>query len=79
MSIIAPISALSIPSVHLSDDEHQEILEEFSHTNYGEKFPSQILIPHNVTLTPTLHNAKFPEKTSGNANGRNFIVEFPSG
>ena len=52
-SVIAPIHALSIPSVHLSDDECHEILDKVPSTNYGEKFPSRIMakIPDNVTLT----------------------------
>ena len=33
-SVIAPICAMSIPSVHLSDDKHQEIPDEFPSTNY---------------------------------------------
>ena len=39
MSVVAPVSALSIPSIHLSDDEHQEIPEEIPCTSHGEKFP----------------------------------------
>ena len=39
-SVIAPISTLSVLSVHLSNDEYQEILEEFPSTNYGEKYPA---------------------------------------
>ena len=63
MSVIAPISALPIPSVHLSDIEYQEITEEFPGTKYGEKYPVEITakVPHNVTLT--LHHAKLPDKT----------------
>ena len=29
MSVIAPTSAMSIPSIHMSDDKHQVILEQF--------------------------------------------------
>ena len=63
MSAIASIHASFILSVHLSDDEHLEILKEVPSTNYGEKIPVKVLakIPDNVTLT--LCNAKFLEKT----------------
>ena len=37
MSVNAPIHALSILSIHPSDEEHQEILDAFTGTNYGEK------------------------------------------
>ena len=79
MSVIAPISALSIPSIHPSDNEHQEIPDKFPGTNNGEKNPSKIMvkIPDDITLT--LHNAKFPVKIPGNVNGVNYLVEFPSG
>ena len=43
MSAIAPISALSILSVHPSEDEHQEIPDEFPSTNHGEKFLVEIM------------------------------------
>ena len=36
-SVIAPICASSILSVHLSDDKSQEIPDEFPGTNYGRK------------------------------------------
>ena len=70
---------MSIPSIHLSDVEHQEIPDEFPSTNHGEKFPAEIMakIPYDITLI--LQNAKFPEKTPGNFNRGNFMVEFPSG
>ena len=79
MSVIAPISASSIPSVHPSDNECQEILEEFPGTSYGEKFLAEIMvkIPDNVTLT--LYNMKFPEKTLDNSNEGNHWGEFLSG
>ena len=53
MSVVAPICASSIPSVYPSDNECQEILDEFPCTNYGEKFPSEIMVklPDDVTLT----------------------------
>ena len=63
VSAVASIHAPFILSVHLSDDEHQEILEEVRSTNYGEKIPVKITakIPDKVTLT--LCNAKFLEET----------------
>ena len=63
MSAIAPICASSVLSVDPSDDEHQEIPDEFPGTNHREKFPAKITtkIPDNVT--PTLCKVKFPEKT----------------
>ena len=42
MSVVASIHALSILSVHRSDDEHWEILHKFPGTNYGEENPSEI-------------------------------------
>ena len=79
MSFIAPISALSIQSIDPSDNEYQEIPDEFPSSNYGEKSLVEIMakIPDDITLT--LCNAKFLEKTPGNSNGVNFMVEFPSG
>ena len=35
MSVIAPIDVSFIPPVHPSDNKCQEIMEEFSSTNYG--------------------------------------------
>ena len=68
-SVIAPIRASSIVSVHLSDDEHQEIPAKLPGTNYREKYPVEITvkIPDDVTLT--LCNTKFLEKTTGNLDG----------
>ena len=74
-SVISPIHALSILSIHPSDDECQEILDEFPGTIYWEKLPAGITarIPDDVTLT--LHNVKFLEKTlvilMGKYHGRN--------
>ena len=53
MYVVAPVCASSIPSCHPSDDEHQDILDEFHSTNYGEKFLSEVTvkIPADVTLT----------------------------
>ena len=69
MSVIAPICALSIPSIHPPDVECQEIPEGFPSTNHGENFLIEIMakIPDNVTLT--ICNSKFLEKTPGNSNG----------
>ena len=78
-SVIAPLSALSIPSVHPSDVELQEIPSKIPITNYGEKYLVEITakIFNNITLT--LQQVKFLEKTPGNFNWGNFSVEFPSG
>ena len=75
-SVIAPVSALPIPSIHPTDDECQEFPDEFPSTNYGEKNPSIILakIPDNVTLT--LHQEKFPEETPGTTNRVNYPANF---
>ena len=35
--VVAPICASSVLSIHLSNDEHQEIPDKFPSTNYGEK------------------------------------------
>ena len=43
-SVIAPVSASSIPCIHPSDDEHQNSLGEFPSINYGEKNPSEIMV-----------------------------------
>ena len=76
MSVVTPIHALSEPSVHLSDDEHQEFPDEFPGNNYGEKTPSEIMvkIPDNITLT--LHQAKFLEETPGTTNGVKYLANF---
>ena len=60
-SVITPVHALSIPSIHPSDDKCQEILDKFPCINYGEKFLSDITvkIPDDITLT--LHLVKFRE------------------
>ena len=77
MSVIAPVHASPIPSVHPSDDECQEFPEKFPGTNYGEKKPSKIMakIPDDITLT--LHQAKFPEETPGTTNGVKYLANFP--
>ena len=79
MSVIAPIHALPIPSVHPSDDKHQEILDKFHSTKYVEKSLSKVMakFPSNITLT--LHQAKFPERSPGNSDGVKYPVEFLSG
>ena len=59
----APVCASPIPSVLPYNDEHQEFLDGFPDTKYGEKNPSQIMVkfPHDVTRT--LQQAKIPEET----------------
>ena len=78
-SVITPISASSVPSIHPSGNECKEILDEIPGTTYGEKFPSKITmkVPDNKTLT--LCNVKLLERTPGNSNGVNFMVELLSG
>ena len=63
-----------LPSINLSDVNHQEIPEE-----YWENFLVEIMakLPDNITLTLT--KEKFLEKTRGNSNGAKYLVEFPSG
>ena len=53
MSVITPIHASPVPSVLPYDDKHQEFLDGFPGTNYGEKIPSEIMVkfPHDITLT----------------------------
>ena len=77
MSVIAPISVSLIKSVSPTDDKHQEFLDEFPGTNYGEKNPSDIMakIPDNITLT--LHHMKFLEETPGTSNGVKYPANFP--
>ena len=77
MSVIAPIQASSVPSILPSDDDYQEILDEFPGTNYGEKNPSKIMakIPNDITLT--LHQAKFLKETPGTSNGAKYLANFP--
>ena len=74
-SVIAPIHASSVPSIHLSDDEYQKILSKFPSTNHGENIPDEIMsiIPEDVTL----NQAKILEKTPGIYNNVNFTVKFP--
>ena len=52
-TVIAPISASSIPSINQSDDECQEIQDKFPSSNHGEKFPVEITakIPDDISLT----------------------------
>ena len=52
-SVIAPVHASSILSVQTSDDKHQEILDKFPGTIFGEKILAEILakFPDDVTLT----------------------------
>ena len=73
------VVSVTVPSVHLSDDEHKEIPDKICSTNYGEKISAKITakIPDDVTLT--LCNVKFPEKTHGTLHRGNYLVEFPSG
>ena len=62
-SFFAPVHASPIPSILPYDDEHQEFLDGFPSTKYGEKNVSEITVkfPHDVTLT--LQQVKFPEET----------------
>ena len=62
-SVFAPVHALPILSVLPYNDKHQEFLDGFPGTMYGEKNPSEIMVkfPHDITLT--LQQAKFPEET----------------
>ena len=62
-SIIAPSHALSVPSVHLYNDEHQEIPAKFPGTKYGEKTHLKLQLK-----SLTLHQVKFPEETPGTTN-----------
>ena len=79
MSVDAPISALSVPSVHPSDNEHQEIPDEIAGTNHGEIFLAKIVSKISDDITLTQCNVKLPEKTPCNSNGVKFMVEFLSG
>ena len=60
-----------------SDDEYQEIQDIFPSTNYGEKFPLEIMveIPNSVTLT--LQNVKLLEETPDTSNGVKYAANFP--
>ena len=69
MSVEAPISALSVPSVHPSDNEHQEIPDEIAGTNHGEIFLAKIVSKISDDITLTQCNVKLPEKTPCNSNG----------
>ena len=59
MSVIAPFSALSVPSIHLSNDECQEILNKLPSTIYVEKFPAKLMVKFPDDITLTLYQAKF--------------------
>ena len=37
MSAITPVHALSVSSIHLSDNKHQEIQDQFPSMNFGRK------------------------------------------
>ena len=43
MSVVAPVSVLSVLSISLSDDKCQEIPEKFPGTNDGEEFPVELM------------------------------------
>ena len=79
ISVIAPVYASSILSNHPSNDKHQEILDKFPSTNYGEKNTSKITAKISNEITLTLHQVKFPVKTSGNSNGVKYLTIFLSG
>ena len=68
MSVIAPVHASPVPSVHPSDDEHQEFMEEFPGTKYGEENSSEITVKFPDDITLTLHQAKFLEETPDTTN-----------
>ena len=52
MSVIGPVGVLSIPSIHPSDNKHQEIPVKFPSTNCGEKYLVEIMvkIPSEIHL-----------------------------
>ena len=77
MSVIAPIHASCILSIHLSGDECQEILDKFPSTNIGEKNLSEIMTKLHNHITLTLHQAKFPEKAPGTSNELKYPANFP--
>ena len=58
MSVIAPIHALSVLSINLSDNEHHKILEEFPGINYGKKFPVETMVKIPDDAMPILCKAK---------------------
>ena len=68
MSVVALIYTSTVLTVHPYDDEHQDFLDGFPSTMYGEKNPSEITakFPHDVTLT--LQQVKFPEETPDTTN-----------
>ena len=76
MSVVAPMQASPVLSVHLSDNNCQEFPDEFPGNNYGKKNPSEIMakIPDNITLT--LHQVKFTEETPGTTNGVKYLSNF---
>ena len=78
MSVIAPVCALSIPSIHPPVDKYQEFQDEFPGTNYGEKYLAKFMakIPDDITLV--LYNAEFLEEMPGNSNRGSYSVEFMS-
>ena len=62
-SVFAPVHASPVPSVLPYDDEHQEFLDGFPSTDYGEKNPSETTVKFPNDATLTLRQAKFPEET----------------
>ena len=74
-SVIAPVSASSVPSVV----KYQEIQKEFPVSNYGEKLLAEIAAKTWDDITLTQDHVKFLEKTPGNSNGTYYLVEFLSG
>ena len=76
-SVVPPVSASPIPSVCLTDDKCQKFPDKFPGTNYGENLPFKIMAKIPDDVTPTLHQAKFPEETPGNTNGVKYMGSFP--
>ena len=62
-SVIAPVSGLSILSVHPSDVECQEIPVEITGTNYREKNLVEIMAKSPDDIILILQYVKFLEKT----------------
>ena len=69
MSVVAPIQALPVPSVHHFDDKCQEFPMNSPVLCMGREKTSKITVNFPDGITLTLHQAKFLEKTPDTTKG----------
>ena len=77
-SVIAPVHASPVPSIHPSDNKHQEFPDGVPGTKYGEKNSFEIMVefPHDITLT--LQPVQFLEETPDTTSRVIYLGNFTS-